>query len=314
MRIAIIGTGGVARRHLAVLRQLEEAAIVGHVSSEPARAAAQAAEWGGSAYSRLVDLLDQARPDAVWICVTPDRHGSLELELIARDIPFFVEKPLSTGVSIPESVARALVHAGGPITAVGYKFRGLDTLPRVRELLDEHPPRMVLAFWHDSLPPPAWWRRAERSGGQMVEQATHLLDLARFLVGEAQVASAMDGRWPRADAPDADVPDVSACLLRFDTPSGPIPGLVSATSLLRGHGSIELQLICERRLLRLSERCLRVENGISVQEFPSISDPFLVEDRAFLNAIRTEDASRVLCSYADALESHRLACAVRDMS
>jgi predicted dehydrogenase len=312
VRIAVVGTGGVARRHLGVLRQLEAIVIVGHVSSDSARAAAQAAEWGGSAYTRVEDLLDHARPDAVWICVTPDRHGALELELVARRIAFFVEKPLATGLAVPESIASALARAGGPITAVGYKFRGLDTLPRVRELLYEHPPRMVLSFWHDSLPPPAWWRRAERSGGQVVEQATHLLDLARCLVGEAQVMGAVAGRWPRADAPDADVPDVSAALLRYETRDGPIPGVLSATSLLRGHGSIELQLVCEGRLLRLSERCLQVEDGKSVHEFTSTADPFLVEDRAFVTAVRTQDASGVLCSYIDALESHRLACAVRE--
>lgn len=43
MRIGIIGTGGVARRHLGVLCQMEDVEVVGHVSADHARAAVQAA-------------------------------------------------------------------------------------------------------------------------------------------------------------------------------------------------------------------------------------------------------------------------------
>lgn len=311
MKIGMIGTGGIALRHLGVLGTLPDLEIVGHVSHAPARAAAQAAQWGGEPFTAVEELLDRQRPEVLWVCVTPDRHGPLEQELIERRIPFFVEKPLSVDRATAEHIATRLTP-DGPIVAVGYKFRALDTLDRARELLAERPPRMVLAAWHDSLPPPPWWRRAAQSGGQVVEQATHLLDLARYLVGEATVLAGLGGQWPRADAPDSDVPDVSSALLRFQTAAGPIPGLLSATSLLRGHQAIELQLVCEGRVVRLSDRALVVETGRESQEMLSMVDPFRVEDLAFLDAVRAGDPARVLCSYADALETHRLACDVRD--
>jgi predicted dehydrogenase len=311
VRIGVVGTGGVAQRHLGVLRTIPGVEVVGHVSHTLARAAAQAVQWGGQPFTAVDELLERLRPDAVWVCVTPDSHGPLEWELIRRRIPFFVEKPLSVELATAEQIAGWLAP-GQPVVAVGYKFRALDTLDRARELLAEHPPRMVHAVWHDSLPPPAWWRRAAQSGGQMVEQVTHLLDLARYLVGEAEVLAGLGGRWPRADAPDSDVADVSSALLRLQTAQGPIPGLVSATSLLRGHQTLELQLVCEGRVLRVSERALVIETGRETQELLSAVDPFLVEDLAFLEAVRTRDAARVLCSYADALETHRLACTIRD--
>jgi myo-inositol 2-dehydrogenase/D-chiro-inositol 1-dehydrogenase len=147
---------------------------------------------------------------------------------------------------------------------------------------------------------------------QVVEQATHVLDLARYLVGEAEVLAGLGGQWPRVDAPDSDVPDVSSALLQFQTADGPIPGLVSATSLLRGSQAIELQLVCEGRVVRLSDRALVVETGQETHEVLTSIDPFLVEDQAFVDAVRAADPARVLCSYADALETHRLACAIRD--
>jgi predicted dehydrogenase len=307
VRVAIVGTGGVAQRHLGVLGQLPELEIVGHVSLDPDRAAAQAAQWGGAGFGTVDDVIKTCQPEAVWICVTPDRHGPLELALIDANVPFFVEKPLSVDLATAEMIAQRL-DGSRLVVAVGYKFRALDTLPRVRELLAQSPLRMVLAQWHDSLPPPKWWHHAKRSGGQIVEQATHLLDLARVLVGEADVISASGGRWPRPDAPDSDVPDVSAAFLRFATPQGSVPGVLTATSLLRGQKSIQLQLVCEGRALTISERALLIDT----EQILTAVDPFLVEDIAFITAVRSNDPTKVLCTYADALETHRLATKIRD--
>lgn len=307
MKIAVVGTGGVARRHLGVLKQIDGLELVGHGSGERARADAQAREWGGRAYDIVEALLDRERPEAVWICVTPDRHGPVEADLIRRNIPFFVEKPLSVDLPIAERTAAA-VAAHALIAGVGYKFRALDTLPRVYELLAERPARLVLAMWHDALPPPAWWRDAARSGGQVVEQATHLLDLARLLVGEAEVVSALAAQWPRADAPDATVPDVTTAQLRF---YGGVPGVLSATSLLQGRQVIHLQLICEGRALTIDERALLIETGLRTEEVPVRADPFKVEDAAFVRAVREGDPRHVLSSYADALKTHALGVAIR---
>jgi predicted dehydrogenase len=250
------------------------------------------------------------QPEAVWICDTPERHGPLELALIEAGVPFFVEKPLTVDLSTAEMIAQRL-DASTLVVAVGYKLRALDTLSRVRELLAVSPARMLLAAWHDSLPPPAWWHHAAQSGGQVVEQATHLLDLARVLVGEAEVVSASGGRWPRFDAPDSDVPDVTAASLRFFTAAGAIPGILTATCLLRGHASIHLQLICEGRALTISERALLIQTGTDSEELLTTVDPFQVEDAAFLAAIRSNDSTAVLCTYADALRTHRLAMNIR---
>ena len=310
MRIGIVGTGGVALRHLGVLAQLPDVQLVGHVSHDLGRARVQAERWGGAAFADVHDLLARAQPEAVWICVAPDRHGPLEHALIDAGVPLFVEKPLAADLAPAESIAARLADAR-LITAVGYKFRALDTLPALRALLRETPPRLVLAAWHDALPSPSWWRHARQSGGQVVEQATHLLDLVRLLVGECTVVSAAAARWPRPDAPDADVPDVSTAALRVQTPDGPIPGVLTATCLLPGRQAIHLQLVCAGRVLTLTEQSLRVEAGRDEREIRTTVDPFQVEDEAFLAAVRASDPTLVLCTYAEALQTHRLACAIR---
>jgi myo-inositol 2-dehydrogenase / D-chiro-inositol 1-dehydrogenase len=310
MKVAIVGTGGVANRHLGVLAPMADVEVVAHVSPTRGRARSQACRWGGRAHTSVEQMLDRERPDAVWLCVTPDRHGVPEVAMIERGVPFFVEKPVANDFPTAQGIAERLA-ATNLVVGVGYKYRALDTLPRVRQLLRERPAQMVLAAWHDATPSPSWWRDAARSGGQIVEQATHLVDLARLLVGEAEVASALSARQPRAAYPDATVENVSLALLRF---AGGVPGVLSTTPLLEGRQAIHLQLVCEGRVLTITDSLLRVETGQSTEETPVTVDPFDVEDRAFLAAVRQGDRSQVLCAYADALKTHALCCAIASWS
>jgi myo-inositol 2-dehydrogenase / D-chiro-inositol 1-dehydrogenase len=297
VRVAVLGSGGVAGRHLGVLAQIDGVEVVGHLSTAPARASAQAARWGGRAYSDLLELLDRERPEAAWVCVTPDRHGQVEEALVERQVPFFVEKPLSVDLATAERIAGRLAERP-LVTAVGYKFRALDTLPRLRELLAERPARLLLASWHDATPSPTWWRDPARSGGQVIEQATHLVDLARVLVGEGEVlSSALAAR--RADTGLA---QVSAALLRF----GDAPAVLTAACLLEGKQSAQLQLVCEGRVLTQHEHGLLVEAGRARDDVRVFADPFRVEDQAFVRAVTDADPQQVLCDYADALRTHRL--------
>ena len=75
----------------------------------------------------------------------------------------------------------------------------------------------MTARWTDATPAPAWWVRAEVGGGQVIEQATHLYDLARLLVGEAEVVGAASLHETPATPPGTDVADASAAVLRFET-------------------------------------------------------------------------------------------------
>jgi myo-inositol 2-dehydrogenase / D-chiro-inositol 1-dehydrogenase len=198
----MVGTGGFAARHLEVLARERGVEIVG-----PRLADARAGRGPGASLRRsglsadVEELLAHERLDAAWITVPPHAHGPIEHALIAAGVPFFVEKPLSGDRATGEAIARAVADAG-LIAAVGYHWRALDTIAELRARLAAGPPvAMVTGAWHSSTPPPAWWRSQASSGGQFVEQATHLLDLARHLLGEAVVTHAAADRHPRPTTP-----------------------------------------------------------------------------------------------------------------
>jgi len=81
----------------------------------------------------------------------------------------------------------------------------------------------------------------QESGGQMVEQTTHILDLARYLVGDVTQVFGLAGHTPRDAFPDLDVPTVSTASLRFA--SGAIGNIGSTCLLNWGHRVGHVQLI-----------------------------------------------------------------------
>lgn len=186
LRVGFVGVGGIAKRHLGYCQEREDVEIVGHadVSSELAQQAV--AEYGGNAYDTFDKLYSQEKPDAIIICTPPFAHGDIEEGACAAKIPFFVEKPVAVNMALAHRVQQAVAKSG-ICTQVGYMFRFSEPILKVREMLKQHPVAMVQAHYYmPGLPPRDWWRKMELGGGQLIEQATHMIDLGRFLAGDAK--------------------------------------------------------------------------------------------------------------------------------
>jgi len=205
LRLGFIGVGGIAQRHLGNAALRQDVQIVGHADLRIERAQEAAAKYGGKAYDHCAKLLDAERPQAVVICTSPDAHGDIEEACAERQVPFFVEKPVAVSLDLAARAKRA-VDASGITTQVGYMYRFSKGVLKVKELLSTRKIAMVQQhFYMPGLPDRDWWPFIERSGGQLTEQSTHMLDLGRFLCGDVVSVSARTARahdWtPRPDSP-----------------------------------------------------------------------------------------------------------------
>ena len=303
VRIAMIGAGGVAARHVRVLTGLG-ARVVGVADPVPEAAERLAAGCGATAYPDAVALLDAEAVDAAYVCVPPFAHGGPERAVLARRLPLFVEKPLSADRDTAAELV-GLVREAGVVTGTGYHWRCLDTVQKAAELLAAAPARLVAGAWLDTVPPPSWWPRRDRSGGQVVEQLTHVLDLARVLVGE------VDAVWGAASrAPDSpgDADDATAIAARFA--SGAV-GTFTASSLLPGKRRASLETVSAGGLrLELSEQQLVVERpGAEPEVLTPAVDGHEAVDREFLEAVAGERGS-TRAPYEQAWATHRLGLAM----
>ena len=303
-RLAFIGAGGIAHRHFGVLEQFDDVEIVGVCDADEGRAIEAAQRFGARPFADADAMLDAVAADAVYICVPPFAHGAPERAAIARGLPFFVEKPVALDLETAEAIAEE-VERRGLVTAVGYHWRYLDTLDEVRDHLRGSPARLVSGYWLDSTPPPRWWWHQDQSGGQIVEQTTHLLDLARYLLGPVASVYGMAGHDHRAEFPGLDVATVSSASVRFA--SGAI-GNFASTCLLGWNHRVGLHLFGERLAVEVTDRDVMIDTGHGRPVRPNGSDPVWHEDRDFIDAVRGGE-NRIRCPYPDALETLRLCLA-----
>ena len=303
-RIGIVGAGGVGIRHARTLAGFPEVELVGVADVDAERRTRFAAEFGARPFPDLADLLDST-PDAVYVCVPPFAHGAVEEAVVATGAALFVEKPLALNFPVAERIA-GVVAASGVVTAVGHHWRYSTAVHRARELLAGRTVRLALGMWLDKVPPVPWWSHRAGSGGQIVEQAVHVLDLARVLVGEVREVHAFgDGAPP--EGPGADIDGATVAILRFGC--GAV-GTVAASCRLGWKHRAGLEVCADGIALAVTEDGLeaRDEHGTTEHRV----DPAAAKaaaDRAFVHAVLGRGEA-VLVDYADALRTHQLACAV----
>lgn len=313
LRLVIIGAGWIVPFHVSALRRLARASVVGVAAARVERAAAIAVPLAARASADPIRLVDELRPDAVYLCVPPVLAVRIGEALVGRGIPFLTEKPLAAMDAEGPARLAAAIEERRLVVAVGYHLRGLERLAEIRERLAVSAPLVISGRWLAGTPDAPWWRRADEGGGQVIEQATHLYDLGRLLAGEATVVGAAATRGVAADD-GADVADGTTAILRYD--SGAIGAFVNSrrsTSPL-----VDLTIVADgtRATIRRTEADhpggweVRVAEGGRERTLPAGRDPYEVQAEAFLDAVEAGDPSRVLSSYGDALKTDRLTRAV----
>ncbi len=311
LKVAMIGVG-FANVHLERLTTIPNIEIVGHAATTKStdKLAKASAKWGGRGYTDLAKMLDTERPEVVWVCVPPISHGPIEDELIERKIPFFVEKPVATDYQKASEIGERIKSAG-LMVGVGYNWRAMDGIDKVKQLIGDKDENQVLyaeGRWFDSVPPPDWWSVKAMSGGQFVEQATHIMDTARFLLGEASVVTA-DGEYKNKSL---DFPSNITSIVKFN--SG-ILAKISASSQLHPGSQAEIYL----KLQQANGNSIQIDRaGITYikegqSDFYSGGDSIFNENKAFINAIK--GVGSPFSEYLqDALPTQKICCEIQQKS
>ena len=303
-RIGLIGAGGVAQRHARVLSDLEQVQVIGVTDVAPAAAGSLADQYGARVFPDVEALLSEG-VDAAYVCIPPFAHGPAERAVIAAGVPLFVEKPIALDLAAAQEISH-LITESGITTSVGHHWRYLGVVEQARELLRDRPIRLVTGAWLDKVPPVAWWPHRDRSGGQIIEQAAHVLDLLRHLAGEVVEVTAVGNASPPA-VDGADVDSASAATLRFA--NGAV-GTLAATCVLGWKEQAGLQIYADGLALSISETGLTVRTAEGLDTVQSDPESARIAvDRAFIDAIRG-DGDDIRVPYAEGLRTHALAVAV----
>jgi predicted dehydrogenase len=203
--IAMAGTGGIARAHVAALRALDDAAVVAVTDIDAARARAFCDEFAIPVrYDTLTELLSQTRPRLVHVCTPPDSHASLALQCLQAGSSVLVEKPPAVSLAELDAVTQAQGE-DGPWFATVFQHRFGSGARRLRQIIAAGAlGRPLLAVCHTT-----WFRNQEyfdvpwrgrwdtEGGGPTMGHGIHQMDLLAYLLGEWTEVSAIARRQAR---------------------------------------------------------------------------------------------------------------------
>ena len=233
LRTAILGCGGFANWHARNIVSLpEEMELTAFCDTDESRAREFAEKYNAGNAAIFTDhrqMFEKSNLGLVVICLPPYAHSD-EVDLAARyGVHVFIEKPIALSSEHSWRMVAAAESAGIK-TQVGFMFRfgtGIEQLKELTSSGQAGPAGLMSArYFCNSLHAP-WWRQRDKSGGQLVEQVIHMVDLMRYLMGDAvSVYSRQENLFHR-EASDYTVEDVSATVFGFE--SGAI-GVIYATN------------------------------------------------------------------------------------
>jgi predicted dehydrogenase len=216
MRIGVIGCGWIAETHLASLEVLgEQVACV--CDPDPARRAWAAGLTGAEAFADWESLLERGEPEAVLVLTPPRLHREVTVRSLERGLPVYLEKPVARDLADAHVIVAAAERTG-VVCAIGYQWRAITWVPRLRELFAERPLGLLAVRMFGSTAGRTWFTDQAAGGGQVLERASHGIDLVQAIAGPAVSVSATGANVPLAggDRPDdSEIDDVLALTLQL---------------------------------------------------------------------------------------------------
>jgi predicted dehydrogenase len=190
-------------------------------------------DWRDLINDPAVDLVDNGGPN--------DLHAEASIAAAELGKPILCEKPLARSAAEARAMLDAVARAG-VIHMVAFNYRFVPALRYARDLLAQgalgtiyHFRARYLQDWLSNPAAPHSWRmtKATAGSGALGDLGSHVVDLARFLIGEPTAVSAtMKTFVTERPGGTVDVDDAFAATVEFA--SGAI-GTLEASRLATGH-------------------------------------------------------------------------------
>lgn len=308
IRVACVGCGGIMHEHYSWLSAMEGVKIAGHCDVDKERAEDCAAKHGGQAFRDHEAMFDKVKPHAVYIGVPPYGHVGMEEAAAERGIHLFVEKPIALDKATAKRIASA-VRKAKILSSVGYCYRYSDTVARARQFLKGRPISLVAGSWTGAMPDVWWWRRMEKSGGQVIEQTTHMIDLVRYLCGDVAEVYATAATGCMNNVQNYNVHDSSVAAMRLKNGASAV---VTSTCVSSHRESIFLEIVTPDATVSLRNGILTlIEEGKTTEYRPTVN-MFESENRAFIDAVRAGKRNGIRSTYSDGLKSFLVTAAINE--
>lgn len=198
VNMALVGCGRIAQSHLQAITEIEECRLQGVVDVREDAARSVADQYGSKAFTDYRQLLDENELDAVVVCTPPNTHTEIVTFFLEQGIHVLCEKPLAVNsheaaelVQIAEDKSCLLMMAS--------KFRYVDDVVKAKGIVESGILGDVVLFENvfcSKVDMRGRWnsRKEIAGGGVLIDNGSHSVDIARFLLGPIMRVQAEEGK------------------------------------------------------------------------------------------------------------------------
>jgi len=187
INIALIGLGKMGMSHCALLGAHPDVNLVAVCDTDALVLSAFKKLAGIVCYSDYKKMIDELRPDAVFVVTPTNMHFEMVDYALDRGCHVFCEKPFSLTLEQGEKMAKK-VREKNLVGQVGYVYRFVGTYREMRRLLKLGIIGKPVHFMAENYGPvvlkrkSSTWRSAKSTGGGcLYDYAAHVLDLVNFV-------------------------------------------------------------------------------------------------------------------------------------
>ncbi len=266
INVGLIGTGRLGNMYAEFLTtRVVKANLVAVADIIPERATKCAEKFDvEKAYFSHQEINDDKSLDAVIITATTSNHKEIVLDAAEKGVPMFCEKPMSLTIEDARAMESA-IKKYGVFYQQGYMRRFDTGFAKAKKQIEEGiigNPVVFRGSSRDPYLPTLEYLYPENSGGQILDQAVHDIDIARWYMGDISTVYSIGGvlAFPEAEkAGDTDNVIISmkfesGCLGEIDISRNGVYGYDIRAEVLGTDGALKIGYLRETPVLVMTTK------------------------------------------------------------
>ena len=305
LKIGVVGCGNMGRKHAINCSRMKGVSVVAVADTDIAKATALGAEVKAAVYDSTEMMLANVPVDVVIVATPPRGRCKIVKVVTATGKAPFVEKPIALDLLTAKKCCSA-VKGSSIVSSVGFQLRYSPLTQQARALILERPVTHVRTActtpYYLKMDMPHWYLQREHSGGPLLEQSIHVIDMARYLVDEITHVFGLGNRLIYPDLAKFDSEDTLVLAYRFA--NGALGTHIDSCAMTEFNWEVELFGSNWRLLVDYARNRLRGHiNGETIDKEFAGEDLHMLEMQTFLEAVRHPGTNGILSDFVDATKT-----------
>ncbi len=305
LKIGVVGCGQMGQKHARNCAAIKGVEVTAVADTNKKRAHALANELKAASYPDSGTLVEEGDIDVLIVATPPVEHEKDALVAIKAGKAVLIEKPIALDINSAKSLCAA-VDKSSVVNAVGFHLRYAPLTQKAKSLIAGKRVTQVRSVtttgYYLNFDMPLWFLQKKHSGGPLLEQTLHMIDEARYLVGDITHVFAQGDRIVKPELRKFDSEDTMVLAYQFS--NGALGTHADSTATTVFNWEIELFGVDWRLLVDYARKRLEGYFGDETVhlQLPDV-DYHKIELEAFIDDVRRRKNNAIRSDFKDATKT-----------